>query len=278
MLPEESLRQFEISVNRTDAQIDLAHAALLIAVDADPALDIPYYLSVLDRMANELRPRFDPAAAAIEQVSLLNDHLFGALGFRGNRDLYYDPRNSYLNDVLDRRLGIPITLSVVYMEIARRLGCPVFGVMMPAHFVVKWRTDDTVIFIDPFNEGQIIGQFAMPLNTESSEHTAMMARLRWLETASSKQILARILSNLHSIFIKTDSYAPALNVIEKILVLEPRAAELKREAALVAYRLGLYLRARHYLQEYLAKESNPDQADQLQNLLNRIEEMILRVN
>ena len=278
MEPEEWLRQFETIVRQPDDKINLAEAALVIAADEYPDLDTARYLSVLNTMADQLRPRFDVSAPTIDQVSLLNDHVFGTLNFRGNRDVYYDPRNSYLNDVLDRRLGIPITLSVVYMEIGRRLGCPIFGVAMPGHFVVKWRTEDTLIFIDPFNEGQIIGQFAMPMTMNTNEQRAMMARLRWLESAGTKQILARMLANLHSIFIKTESYKRALPILEKILILQPNATEILREVGILAYRLKHYRRASDYLQEYIQREKNPDEASKMQAVLSQVEEILLRLN
>ena len=276
MTPEEWLNTFEKIVGLPEDKIDLARAALIIAADEYSDLDIPHYLGVLDEMAEQLRPRFDTSAASIEQVSFLNDHLFGTLGFRGNRDVYYDPRNSYLNDVLDRRLGIPITLSVVYIEIGRRLGCPLSGVAMPGHFVVKWKTDDLVIFIDPFNEGQIIGQFALAM--DSAEHQAMMARLRWMESASAKQILARMLANLHSILIKTDAYASALSVVEKILILQPDAPDILREAGLLAYQLKSYRRAANYLRDYMARYPNSQNVEQMRAYLRQAEEILLRLN
>ena len=278
MTPEEWLQRFENIVSQPENKIDLAQAALIIAADEYPDLDIAHYIGVLDEMAEQLRPQFDTSATAIEQVNFLNDHLFNTLGFRGNRDVYYDPRNSYLNDVLDRRLGIPITVSIVYIEIGRRLGCPLSGVAMPGHFAVKWKTDDQVIFIDPFNEGQIIGQFALSPAPESKEQRAMMARLRWIESASSKQILARVLANLHSIHIKTDAYASALPVVEKILILEPDAPDILREAGLLAYRLKSYRRASNYLRNYLARYPDSQNAEQLRAYLHQSEETLLRLN
>ncbi|MBI5034114.1 MAG: transglutaminase family protein [Chloroflexi bacterium] len=278
MTPEEWLRRFETLVRQPDDKIDLAQAALIIAADEYPDLDVSHSLGVLDAMADQLRPRFDISVPTIDQVSLLNDHVFGTLNFRGNRDVYYDPRNSYLNDVLDRRLGIPITLSVVYMEIGRRLGCPISGVAMPGHFVVKWRTDDTLIFIDPFNEGQIIGQFALPMAMNTNEQRAMMARLRWLESAGTKQILARMLSNLHSIFVKNELYERALPILEKILILQPNATEILREAGILAYRLKHYRRASDFLRAYIQRETNPDEANKMRAVLNQVEEILLRLN
>ncbi len=278
MMPEEWLHRFEIIVHRPDAEIDLAQAALIIAADEYPDLDVSHYLGALDAMADQLRPQFDISAPTIDQVSFLNDHLFSTLGFRGNREAYYDPHNSYLNDVLDRRLGIPITLSVIYIEIGRRLGCPISGVAMPGHFVVKWRTDDTIIFIDPFNEGQIIGQFALPLTTNSVEQKAMMARLRWLESVTSKQILARMLGNLHSIFLKNGSYERALPIVEKILILQPNATEILREAGVLAYRLKQYRRASSFLQDYIQHESDVGEATKMRAVLNQVEEILLRRN
>ena len=272
MTPEESLRRFESLVIQPEEKINLAEAALLIATDAYPDLDIMHYLHALDAMADELRPRFDPSAPGIDQVTLLNDHIFGTLGFRGNHDTYYDPRNSYLNEVIDRRLGIPITLSVVYMEIGWRLGCPLGGVAMPGHFIVKYKTDDWVILVDVYDNGHLIGQFRLPLTED------VQSRLTWVQTATNRQILARMLNNLRSIFVDNKLYDRALHVLERLLILEPSASDVLRDAALIAYQIKAYRRASNYLNDYLARFPNSHQASQLKTLSKHVDEILLRLN
>src|SRR5271165_119125 len=141
-----------------DASIDLAGAALAIARTEYPTLDIPYYLARLEALAQRVRDRMRSTPTARETIALLNRVLFDEEGLRGNRDDYYDPRNSFLNDVLDRKLGIPITLSVIYLDVARRVGFPIAGTGMPGHFLLKhYDVNCGEILIDAFNRGRVVG-------------------------------------------------------------------------------------------------------------------------
>jgi len=207
-----------------------------------------------------------------ERIIALNEYLFDELGFRGSRDAYYDPRNSYFNDVLDRRLGIPITLSLVYLEIGWRLGLPLGGVAMPGHFIAKWKTDDLVILIDVFEEGHIIGQFPLPQPAEAR------ARLSWTQSASRRQILARLLSNLRAIFLQDENHARALLVAEKMVILQPNSPEVLRDAALLAYRQKSYRRAAEFLESYLRQFPSARGTDQMRTYLNEVKSIVLRLN
>src|SRR6516164_5697032 len=155
----DSLASFAALVEpaREDASIDVATAALAIARTEYPALDLPYYNSRLDGLAKRVRARMRSSPTARETIALLNRVLFDEEGLRGNRENYYDARNSFLNDVLDRKLGIPITISVIYMDVARRVGFPLCGTGMPGHFLVK-RCDPMSgeIIVDPYNRGRIV--------------------------------------------------------------------------------------------------------------------------
>ena len=272
MYPEQWLQRFTEIVARPEDDINVAEAALVIAADEYPDLDVAGYLARLDEMAEQARRRFSPGMSPRDKIAALDEHLFGELGLRGNRDAYYDPRNSYLNDVLDRRLGIPITLSIVYLEIGWRLGFPLGGVAMPGHFIVKWKTDDLVILIDVFDEGHIIGQFPLP------QPANVQTRLSWIQSATTRQILARLLSNLRAIFVQDENFARALLVAEKMVVLQPDAPEVLREAALLAYRQKAYRRAAHFLETYLRKFPSARGADQMRTYLNEVESIVLRLN
>ncbi len=272
MFPEQWLQRFTQIVERPEDEIDIAEAALVIAADEYPDLDVALYLARLDEMAAHARPRFHAALSPRDQIAALNEYLFGQVGLRGNREAYYDPRNSYLNDVLDRRLGIPITLSIVYIEIGRRLGFPLGGVAMPGHFIVRWKTDDRVILIDVFDEGHVIGQFPLPQPADAQ------ARLTWIQPASPRQILGRLLSNLRAIFVQNENFARALRVAEKMVLLQPDAPEVLRDAALLAYRQKSYRRAADFLETYLREFPSARGADQMRTYLNEIESIVLRLN
>src|SRR3989442_7187384 len=156
--PRKSRQAFAALLDLPDDAIDLGHASLLIAREEYPDLDIGSYLARLDEMAGEIRRRLKGKEGAKSQIAHLNRLLFEEMGFRGNREEYDDPRNSFLNDVLDRRVGIPITLSTVYLEVGRRIGCRLAGVTFPGHFLVRYAGRETMpdVLIDPFNRGRIL--------------------------------------------------------------------------------------------------------------------------
>lgn len=148
-----SLDAFAAQLAREDDRIELARASLMIAEDAYPGLDVEHYLGEFERLAQRLREQLPQPHGAEERIVALNQFLFDELGFWGNTDDYYDPRNSYLNEVMDRRTGIPISLAVVYMELGRRIGLPLEGVSFPGHFLVRLRLRGRMLVLDPFTGG-----------------------------------------------------------------------------------------------------------------------------
>ncbi len=148
-----ALGAFESVINKEDARIDLARACLMIAQDAYPGLEVERYLGEIERMAIRLRGRLPATGGPEERVATLNQFLFDDLGFWGNTEEYYDPRNSYLNEVIDRKTGIPITLAILYMEVGRRVGLPLEGVSFPGHFLVRLRLRGGMLVLDPFTGG-----------------------------------------------------------------------------------------------------------------------------
>src|SRR2546422_7542756 len=146
-----SRKTFQQLVTLPDSAIPLAEAALILACEEYPQLEISPYLDLLDNMAEVAQQRLRPTDSPVERVGKINTVLFETFGFRGATEDYYDPRNSFFNDVLDRRVGIPMALSAVYMEVARRLNFPIVGVGMPGHFIVKYSNRQEEFFLDPFN-------------------------------------------------------------------------------------------------------------------------------
>src|ERR1035438_9650960 len=199
-----ALRHFAALVEpaREDESIPLAAAALAIARMAYPDLDAGPYLARLEEMAEQVRARLRKNPTARESIALLNQVLFQEEGLRGNREDFYDPRNSFLNDVLDRKLGIPITLSAVYMEIARRVGFPVAGVGMPGHFLLKHY--DVVageIFIDAFDRGRILGPDDCQQRLDEVYGGQIDMRAEYLQPVTHREILRRLLNNLRQIYL-----------------------------------------------------------------------------
>ncbi|MCZ6677727.1 MAG: transglutaminase-like domain-containing protein, partial [Candidatus Poribacteria bacterium] len=204
-------------------KINLAEGALLIARDAYPDLDIGVYLRQLDQMAAELQAEVDQESDTNDQIRHLNRYLFDKQGFVGNRDDYYDPRNSYLNDVLERKVGIPITLSIVYMEVGNRIGLPLVGVGFPGHFIVKHKTLET--FIDPFEGGRILSDEALSERLAQVFREPVPIDQQFLQAMTTKQILARMLRNLKQVYFRQEKYEEAIRAGEKIIWLEPQAAQ-----------------------------------------------------
>ena len=224
---------FREAVSGPENRLDLGRAALFIAGEAYPGLDILRYVAKLEAMAAAVRPGVATTDAPILKIEHLNAYLFEERGFRGNTQEYYDPRNSFLNDVIDRRLGIPITLSVVYMEVGRRVGMPLQGVGMPGHFIMKYADPEEDIYIDPFNRGRILSREACEELLHDVYGEPVPFQETFLAPVSKKQILSRILMNLKAIYIHTKDYLKALSVVERQLIIQPDTEqEVKDRAAL----------------------------------------------
>ncbi len=256
-----NIRRFAQVVSRPESAIDLGEAALLIAEDAHPGLDIPAYLQRLDGIAAPLRSRLGEESSLWEMIQALNGHLFGELGFRGNAEDYYDPRNSYLNEVLDRRLGIPITLGAVYIEVARRIGLTVVGVGLPGHFIVEARRDTSSMLLDPFNGGDTLTLEDCERLVEGAYGDSVPFDEEQLRPVRKRHILTRMLNNLKRTYLARDQPERAWPVVEKMLLLNPESALDHRDRGLLAYRMNRFADARDELRFYL--DRCPDAPDRV---------------
>ena len=268
---------FARAVDRPDDAIDLARAALLIALDEYPTLDVDGYLAQLDQMAAAVRLRLEGAGAPDAIIGTLNGYLFDELGFSGNRLDYYNPRNSFLNDVLDLRTGIPITLSVVYIEIGRRLNLPIRGVGLPGHFIVRY-DGARPAFIDPFNGGERLTEADCWERLHEIFGTPVAFRAEWLVPVGNRQILARLLYNLKGIYVRNKEHRRAVPVVEKILTLNPRAFQELRDLGSLHGMVGNYGEALIYLQQYLIHRPDAPDADAVQEHMKRLMTQIARWN
>lgn len=223
-----------------DEDVSLAEGALWIAAEEYPELAVDDYLARLHEMATRLRSRLRADVATAEKLLALNHYLFDELGFSGNTDDYYDPRNSFLNEVLERRLGIPITLGVLYIEIGRRIGLGLHGVSFPGHFLVKCALRDGVVVLDPYSGGVSLGvdELQQRLRAAGSVEDVDEAILvQLLSAAPNKEVLARMLRNLKGIYVGQDDWLRALSSSERLIALTPEdAGEEYRD------RGGIYLK------------------------------------
>lgn len=263
-----SARQyFDQEIQQPDERIDLAKAALYIAQEEYPNIDAEEYLNAFDTMALELQERLPSQRYPLRVIQSINQYLYDDLGFAGNVEDYYDPRNSYLNDVIERRLGIPITLALVYLEVARRIDFPMVGVGMPGHFLIRPDIPDTEIFIDTFNGGEIM--FPQDCQQRLTQFYQQPVQLQpeFLATVSKRQILARMLANLKYIYLNQQELEKALAAVERILLLFPGAAIEVRDRGLLCYELGLSDQAANDLEAYLAKAPHAQDAAAIRQIL-----------
>jgi len=245
-----------------DDHLPLLATALLVARDEYPQLDADLYDTLLQSHAETLRGEIESIEPWPLKMQAINRHLFEELGYAGNHDEYYDPRNSYLNEVFERRLGNPITLAMVQMEVARRLGVPLDGVSFPGHFLVRLPIGDSVLVMDPFNRGRPLDEDelrerARPhLGGEMPDDEALF---RILRPATHRAMLMRMLRNLHGVYAERDDWERAVRSADRILKLAPDNAEALRDRGLGYFKLGYRHGARHDLGRYL--QLNPEASD-----------------
>lgn len=265
-------------VNRPGTAIDLAEAALLIAKEEYPGLEVARYLSRLEGMAAEVRARVGSAEEPHRLIAGLGEYLFQDQGFHGNTEEYYDPRNSFLNDVLDRRTGIPITLSTVYMEVGRRLGVCLHGVGMPGHFLVKYAGPDEEIVIDPFNGGAILSPADCQRILDRIYAGKLTFEPGFLITVGTRQILTRMLNNLKAIYFNSRDYAKALGVVERLLILDPQAVSEIRDRGLLSSQLKRYAGAVADLERYLRLAPEAEDVRVIRDHLRAIRQRVVSLN
>jgi len=281
-----SLEPFAQLLGGDDSRIDLARACLMIAQDAYPGLDVDRYLGEIERMAIRLRARMPQANAAEERVVALNQFLFDDLGYWGNIDDYYDPRNSYLNEVIDRKTGTPISLSILYMELGRRIGLPLEGVSFPGHFLVRLRLRGGTLVLDPFAGGAPQSeaelrerlQRVIPEGTAGGVAVGELPLDQFLEPASNRQILARVLRNLKGIYREKDKPERMLEVLNRMLVVAPDASSELRDRGYVYRRLECWRPALKDLSDYVEREPEAPDLDDVRVKLMELSALCARLN
>jgi regulator of sirC expression with transglutaminase-like and TPR domain len=218
--PARSVRQlFADEVKRPDPEIDLARAALLVAKEEYPQISVEQYLGRLDQLAEEVKDRLADETAPLLILHELLDLLYQRYHFRGNREAYYDPRNSFLNDVLDRRLGIPLTLAIVLLEVGWRLGLPLQGVNFPHHFLIRFRGDAIDLLIDPFDGGQIRFEDQAQEFLDRVYGGSVRVQDAFLREASRRDMLVRMLMNLRDLYLNGGDNGRASSVAERLKML-----------------------------------------------------------
>lgn len=278
MAEEQTSRAFAELAALPDPAIPLAHAALLLAADEYPGLDVDPYLRRIDVLAAEAAPAVRAAADPADAMRALCGQLFVRARFAGNTDNYYDPRNSYLNDVLDRRLGIPITLSVLAIEVGARAGLPVRGVGLPGHFVVCHGDGSDGVFADPFHRGRLLTADDCHDLVQHLFHGRMSFCSEWLRPVGNRQILLRMLSNLRGIHAQAGDDARCARVLTRQIQLAPDAAETYRDRGLVLARMGSLRAALCDLTTYLERNPGAPDSNVIHHQIDLVVGRISRMN
>ncbi len=265
---------FVKAVSQAEKDIDLAICALLLASDEYPSLNLDEYLKKLDALAGEIRAKIQEENNPLRILTEINRYLFDEEGFRGNTSQYYDPKNSFLNDVLDRKMGIPITLSLVYMEVGKRVGIELQGVGFPGHFIVKYRDKQGEFFLDPFNSGRILQMEDLQKLFDSIYGGTIKLEPEHLRPSTKKEIIRRMLANLKGIYVNANHYDRALAVTQKILAIVPDEPDEIRDLGLIRLHLGQNFEAIEDLERYLQLRPNASDAAEVFREISELKGLI----
>lgn len=250
---------FERLVKRPESSFDLARAALLIAAESNPQVDVDATLHTLDSWADELRRRLQPEWNNLQKLARLRNFVFEELHFRGDQEDYYSPSNSMLNEVMERRLGVPLTLSIVFMELGWRIGIPFEGVGFPGHFLVRLTGEPRDLLLDPYRDGMSVHEEDCHRMLREISGGKLELRDAYLHSVSKHDMIARLLMNLKGAYLRAEDDAGALSAVDRLLVLRPGDLEEIRDRGLLLYRLRRYWPALKDIERYL--EQRPDAPD-----------------
>ena len=267
-------------VSGPDEDISLAEAALLIAGDGYPDLNVAAYLSRIEGLAHRLRLRIAENESIPERISALNQFLFGDLGFAPNSADYYDPRNSFLNEVLERRTGIPITLCVIYMELGRKIGLPLQGVSFPGHFLVSCAVPEGAVVLDPYSGGISLGLADLQKRLREVRggevSRAIVAEL--LVAASNKEIIVRLLRNLKAIYLRGHNPDRALPIVNWIIAILPEQISELRDRGMLYQELECSRAALVDFEEVLKRSPACEDADDIRRRIIELRRDAARLN
>ena len=270
---------FKTEVQAAGQKLSPARAGLLFARElAYPDLRPSDYLIQLDDLAAAAHPFMETHRTARNRWLALAEFLFQRLNFSGNQLDYYNPLNSYLNEVLDRRLGIPISLSVIYLEVGWRLGLPVVGVGLPGHFIVSVTDHSEPLYLDPFHGGvELTLDDCARLVQEASGHRGGFDG-RWLTPTTPREITARMLNNLRGFYAQKEDWLLAAAVLERLHVLQQGVSSHLRDLGLVHYRNESFRQALQFLDQYLAREPDAPDFDSVRQSRDLLFEHLMRLN
>ena len=264
--------------NLDNGEIQLATGALLIAQSEYCELNIENYLHQLDKMADVGRERIQEMTLPEQHIAELNRYLFEEKGFTGNTDNYYALGNNFLNFVIDKKTGIPITLGVVYIEVGRRAGLPLVGVNFPGHFLVKYQCEHLDILLDVFENGTFMTEDALRAKLQANFDEVVLLEPNMLAEATDKEILARILRNLTRAYTLLENYDKALTATERITWLLPNVAADYRLLGYLYYKNHAYSEGITAFEKYLQLSETPPDATAVERNIQHLEKLLSGLN
>ncbi len=268
-----ALEAFRREVSKPDLEVGLASSALAMVGYRYPDLEPAVYVAMLDDFARPLAPRLAAAPTPRAALREVNARLYGELSFQGNIHDYGDPRNSYLNLVLERRLGIPITLAIVYLEVAARAGLPLMPVGFPGHFLVKHASPGGDLVVDPFNRGLEVNDKDLQHLLDVFYQGKVKLERAMLRPATHGETIYRMLNNLKIAHIKAREPELALAIIDRMLVLEPESAVDVRDRGFALHALDRHDEAIAQLRRYLTMAPGSPDGQQVRGILDAVEKM-----
>lgn len=259
--------RFRDVIELPDEEIDLGQAALLLATLETPDLDVDAWLTRLDELGVAVRERADSATSDYRRLEALTRYLYGELEFQGNAEDYYDPRNSCLDQVIERRLGIPITLAVLMIEVGARAGIPLLGVGLPGHFLVR-HARHAELLLNPFDHGRIITRLECAGLLEGVFGEEASFDQEMLRPVGSKQILIRMHNNLRAIYLERRDLKKAARVIDRLARLEPDVPRHRYDRGVMRLHVG-DSRGIEDLEHYLAEETDAPDREEIEATLKK---------
>jgi regulator of sirC expression with transglutaminase-like and TPR domain len=286
---QRTYRAFAALLARDDEAIDLVQATLLIACTQYPNLDMAYYIAQLDSLARrvrtqlalpapDLRPTLPEEIDVLHVIHAMNKILFEEEQFHGNRDDYHNPNNNFLNKVLENHVGIPVTLSLIYTEVGRRVGLQIDGIGMPYHFIVRCHSPQGFIYIDPYEGGLLMSEQSCRERIRQTTQHRIKFHAQWLEPFTHRRWLMRILNNLKRIYINQDDYERALTICDLLIMLSPRIAEEWRDRGLIHLQLKRYSRAIKDLRVYIEFAPGAKDRYEIFNYIKTARQMLAMLN
>ena len=255
-----------------DESIDLFSAAMVIARTGYPHLDEAFYRQYLKTLANRFKSSLKRSDQPMEMINKLNQVVFNEEGFQGNQHSYFDPDNSFLNRVIDRKLGIPITLSLIYIEVGRLAGLNLAGVALPRHFIAALFSQSDRIFLDPFNKAKVLSEKECQIIASSGLSQKDNVNVLRLTPAKPKEILIRMLRNLKAIYVHSNNDLKTFEMLNWILILNPDAAKERLERGLRYETMGNNDRAVVDFERYLELSFNSENTSEIKSKIERLKQ------